>query len=250
MSSVTWDILEQTRLQRDAAGDHPVRVAIVTGLSAVNAYERQTEAADALGLSINDPHPEIATARLQRIDVEMVSHDTARCTLTYDHRDAADEASGGEEDSDIEVGASLVGEEVNTDINGNVMTVSYADHPDQSGLVSRLRPEVTMNYTRRESSSPGAKARSYVGTVNDGGWKFDPGSAARTWLCTGIVGRSADGGDSWQVTYSFQYNPDGWGARVIWMDPDTGRPPSDLVDGTGIKTYQIYEPKAFNGLGL
>ncbi len=52
------------------------------------------------------------------------------------------------------------------------------------------------------------------------------------------------------VDYEFQYLAETWDALVYWIDPDTNRPPSDLVLNTGYKRVQIYETANFASLSL
>ena len=107
--------------------------------------------------------------------------------------------------------------------------------------------------------SPGDTSRTYVGTVNQAGWKVDPSATARTWLCTAITGRSKDKGKTYEVAYEFAYRgsnlytSNGWDAVLYYTDPTTGKPPSG-TSGTngsnGVKVAQIYVEKNFNALGL
>ena len=132
----------------------------------------------------------------------------------------------------------------------------------QGGTTPQFQPTTTLTASRVESVSPGQKSKTYVGKVNSGTWSLDPGCLAREWLCTGIDGSSNDRGSTWNVTYSFEYKPrivdddrlTGWDARVYYIDPDTGRPPSDCNSGDnkgeGYKVVQIYDEINFNALGL
>ncbi|MGH9892754.1 MAG: hypothetical protein ACREA0_12345, partial [bacterium] len=108
-------------------------------------------------------------------------------------------------------------------------------------------PQLVVSETRRESSTPIFKARSFVGTVNSGSiWSGAP----RTYLCTRIDGQTNDNGLTYEVAYEFQYNPQTWDATVVFRDPVTQRPVDKPVDGQGIKTVTIYEERDFGQLGL
>jgi hypothetical protein len=102
-------------------------------------------------------------------------------------------------------------------------------------------------FSRREGFSPAFKSRNFVGRTNSGTWGGDPPGS---WLCTRIEGVSDDGGQTFNVTYEFQYNIDTWLATVVFIDPDTGRPPENLIEGEGLKQVQVYPRVDFNLLNL
>ncbi len=103
-------------------------------------------------------------------------------------------------------------------------------------------------------------AEDFVGTINKPGWLVVPQDPAGVWMCMSIEGISNDSGLSYTVTHSFQHNSDFWEQTVIYIDPNTSRPPKDLavgeVDGEGVfqigskNRYAFQESADFNDLGL
>jgi len=85
----------------------------------------------------------------------------------------------------------------------------------------------------------------YTGTVNDR--EIFGGHPKYSWMCTAIIGASADGGATYQMAYQFQHHPKvytrhkaGGGTEVVggWCKPvgildDNGYPRPDLTEGDG-----------------
>jgi len=232
------------------------RIMIVTGVGGTATNKVITAIATEGFPQVGDAHPDLATCILRSIDAEAVTGDQVRFRLTYSQK-----ISNYTEDATVvEVGATVSQLETNKDINDNDFSVSYtypavykrntamqSVEDTTGGFVTKFVPERIITLTRRESSSPESLANTYVGKMNTYSWRS---GAAKTWLCTGIIGRSNDGGDNYDVTYTFQYRADTWDARVVYIDPNTGKPPDDLVENTGKKTYVIYETADFDNLDL
>lgn len=217
------------------------RTAIVKGLtgtksakiiSAVNSAE-----VIAAGMpEIYDSHPDKSSAKLREIRPSIIDTDTVKCSLVY--RSSGVITNPPLDQTIISVGSSVQQVEVNKDTAGD-LSVSHTYTADeilkfgpfnpalpmpvpQGGTISVFRPQTTYEYSRRQSASPGNYALDYVGKVNSSSWK---GGAAKTWLCTGITGRSSDNGETYDVTFSFQYNPDTWNPEYVFLMPD-GKPPA------------------------
>lgn len=117
----------------------------------------------------------------------------------------------------------------------------------QGGEVDVQIPQLVLQTDRIEKFSPKAKAKEFVGTVNSNIIGTD---LPRTWLCTSIQGRTDNDGESYNVTYEFQFNPETWDAIVVFIDKETGNPPPGLVEGEGIQVVQVYRAKDFNRLKI
>lgn len=161
------------------------------------------------------------------------------------------EPSEAEEDAIIQVGSSVTSSKTEVDNTGAQIVVTLTDQPNQTGSVDIQVPETVLTFTRREPSSPLSKALTNVGKVNStslGGGDF----AAGTLLCLGIEGETTDGGESYNVTYRFQYRPGTWVATVVYIDPETDRPHEDVVisTDTGVVYAEIYEEVNFTSLNL
>jgi len=172
------------------------------------------------------------------------------------------------EDQTIEVGASAEGVEANADVFGNRLQLTYHGKTMPAERIVVLRPRTTLRITRTESESPALKAAKYVGTVNKrGGFRLAKRlNQERCWLCTRLVGRSADNGKSWTVDYEFEYAPlvliprrnetrSGWDYYSFYKDAE-GNVPTDVADGTYPSTdtpeaiWQMYYESNFNDLRL
>jgi hypothetical protein len=118
----------------------------------------------------------------------------------------------------------------------------------QPGTVSKQSPSITLSFRRKETSSPIQVAYENVGYINSVSfYGFPP----ETILCTSIRGESQDGGQSYDVSYEFASNLNTWKATVVHIDPATNLP-NFLADEAigGIKKFDIYKQKDFNGLNL
>lgn len=151
--------------------------------------------------------------------------------------------------------------EILTDIQvKHTFPEDYLDNPSYAGNTYKTGgeatvyvPERTITVTRQVVTSGDAisqLAKNYVGKVNSIVWEFQPSDLSETWLCTGITGVSNDNGVSYTVTYNFTYREDKWYQTIVYIDPNTGRPPIDLVDGEGKKLYALQSNIDFNPLGL
>ena len=259
-----------------------IRSAIVTGL--VGPPESKIpDALNAVGMPrYGDPHPSPIAAgiplSIMRADIFESEPDKAIVTLTYEFPST----SGGfilfeNEPSEttapqIEVTTTLNQLTTNFDGGGNEMFVQHQFPPGEDGVerpptlqlgeASIMVPTTTVNYMRREPRSPLAKARLYVGKTNSMPVFGDP---ARYWLCTHLGGPSDDGGLSYNVTYSFQRAEPhavagqdllpGWDAVIVFIDPATGKPPTNEAGGPvefgiGVKPYVMGRSIDFNLLNL
>jgi len=248
MIQVRIDRIEGSACRLSADGLEADRVATVSGLSG-HAADRLHAAVEAAGIPrIGDAHPTIAGLYAHRIEVVPDGATAAVVTIHYRSRSA----EMGEVPV-VEVGSSVVQTTTDTDEVGRRIAVSYSptgtstDMKTQGARLSVLAPQTTLRFARTEDANPLAKARSFAGTINKTA-VFD--SDAGTWLCTAIGGRSIGGGGAYEVTYEFQYQDQGWQPTASYTDPQTNRPPPDVVDGLGVKTVNIYREKEFKELGL
>lgn len=163
------------------------------------------------------------------------------------------EKDPGETSSDslIQVGSSVTGSTTQVDKDGAQIDVDLTGQTTQVGTVEVQVPEVVLSFERREVASPITKAIANTGFVNSaslGGGTY----AVRTLLCLGIEGVSTDDGESYQVSYRFQYRPATWDAVIAYIDPETDRPHEDIDIGTadGIEVVKVYSEVDFSSLTL
>ena len=260
--SVTLDIKDGTAARYTAErGWEFERIAIAYNVPGTG-QEKFKNAKDASGMPLlYDEHPAVPAATLKGMEFSQIDTDTVRVALTYRQNLAGDYTSN---DPTIQIGSSVQQVESHLDKTGATIELEYAFPSDydartdwrgttqpQGGFFSKFTPQRTYTVTKEESSSIDAVDiegwnNTYVGKINSGSWRNYP---ARTWLCTGISGSSTNGGDTYIVTYSFQFNAKTWAAHVIYVDPNTGKPPTDLVFGTGYKIVEVYDEVSFSNIG-
>ena len=253
--AVTYiDLVDGDSGKQTIEGWELTRMAIVTGVTG-DGHAKIYNAANELP-SIGSAHPTISSIYLREIIPESLDANTVRFRLVYG---IPKYPIMQPRLNTVEVGGTLNQLQTNKDADGDIISVGYTFPSDYkldpnlqskmvntSSLVNKLAPQHSIVYSRLIFNNPQFIARNFVGTVNLGGWYLDGGAAARTWLCTGIVGRSNDDGISFTTTYSFQYRDETWDSVVVFIDPNTGAPPDDLVTGTGIKSYNIYPIRNFD----
>ena len=190
----------------------------------------------------------------------------ARVTVRYGLDPVLASNSGGSASGAVEYFASVIQEEVVTDINGNKLVTAFTGVFPSLTLSSFLnagttsaettiqyakrrhrvvvdKPTVGVRVTRTERSLPKDLIFNMVGSVNSGAWSGFP---ARTWLCTSIDTRGATGGH--EVTFSFSYKKNSW--RAVLTSRIDGAIPNDVTSGNGIESFDVYPLANFNATGL
>lgn len=189
----------------------------------------------------------------------------ARVELAYEVADASTDDSGTPV---LEVGTTLRQVETGKDANGDPITVSY-DWPDGAkgllpdgeakdgathtigGTIRVMKPTSQLRGSfNKATNTPGSFTRAYVGKVNSTTWQGDP---ARTWMCTRATAKLVDNASDpkvWQMDFTFEYDENTWDdeTTVIYIDPETGRPPDGIDDpaDNGIEIIEYYGEKDFN----
>lgn len=263
--TIHLDIIEGNLGKYGADGWEFTRIAKISGIdvhASGSVYGKQGQvitAVEALIASVGDigaAHPSTSSSIISEFRPKSASDEVVEIEIIYKPWAAGDS-------SEVEVGTNVQQTETNKDVNGDLIVLEYT-YPDdyvqdskkagqtiqQGGMISFQKPTSYKVFTKTESSDPSVKARTYVGTTNLLGWTKDPTAAAKTWMCKGIVGRSQNGGSTYRVTYTFEYREDTWDETSIFINPDDGKPPQDLVDGTGIVTVDNVETLNFNNLNL
>lgn len=187
--------------------------------------------------------------------------------ITIARRPVIDSGSTGDEDEidDADLGTLAffyVQRDVQTqfDAQGSQITVTHTyaadDEHGRGGLIVTQGGEVTIQtwqqgirYTRRESTAPASLQADYAGRLNEREWNGYP---AKSILCVGIDGDTADGGASWSVNYVFMIDTfRNFKADVLFSDPmDGGKPPKGLKADKGYKSVDVYPVIDFNPLKI
>jgi hypothetical protein len=162
----------------------------------------------------------------------------------------------------------------NLDVNGSLITTSYTyplNYPydyryrgttkPQGGMISRPVPESTVNvqwlitdgFIAVGTVSTPATAtqivgwwKAFEGKVNSTSYTIGPlMGAARCWRFDKIHCVSNDGGRTYEASALLHLKRNTWDTLVVYMDPNTGMPPPDLVAGVGYKMVATPEETAF-----
>lgn len=235
------------------------RKALVSGLSSSN-WEILTDALDEAGIpsansyldKSNYPH-----LQLVRRDARVIDVDKAEVILVYEKDTGPTQDLGSLGYSGTpelqrpvagKMSASIEQKTTNKDANGDLITVSHTwdisdpDYPTetdtQTGEIDIFVPQKTLTIDGfRTTIEPWVFAERLVGKLNNGTFYGGP---SRTWMCT-EVGFEKESNDVYIMSFQFQHNPDGWDATALFIDPRTGNPPPDIVEGVGYKTIRYQE---------
>lgn len=175
-----------------------------------------------------------------------------RVTVNYSYPDFTNAEPSEDEDAAIvQIGSSVTTSKTELDKDGNQIIVTLTGQPNQTGSVDIQVPQTTIGFRRREPSNPGAKSIANTGCVNSaalGGGVY----AVGTLLCTVLDGESPDGGLSYDVVYSFQYDPATWIKPVVYIDPETDRPHEDvdIAMNEGVAYPEVFPEANFASLNL
>jgi len=248
MPTVKSDLLDGAEIQQDGNSISRTRIFYVCGLSATNpASAILPLALNAPGIpQVGDCDPDIPGLYCrQRRVLPGVGPDDATIYITYKSPDGT---FGNQQR--IEVGATASEVLTEKDRDGNPVTIAYTApggsvYPTLPGKIPTLKSRSTLVITRLEPSSPDAISRQYTGCANSSPWH---NGDANQWRCLGIVGRSTDGGQTYIVTYSFEFNPDGWFETLAY--PNVPLTPSDIQNLNGYAVYAPLPQADFNALGL
>ena len=238
-------------------GDRLIETALITGLAGSAEQRIQTAIRSPQLPRTGDVHHAFPWLSCQSIQADIHPQDGTIALVTIEWRSAA-AGDGGflPEDTPpvLEVSVTVESKQTNYGVNRRPLLVSYDLEDPETGTTSEdeqiatieiFVPHIVIVYRRRERISPGIRALGYIGKVNA---NFMFGDAARFWLCTNLSGESPDAGGSWNVTYGFERNAESWDATVAYHL--NGEIPGDVVDGQGIRTYQVYPEANFAELGL
>lgn len=259
MTTVTSDTIGSGTISKGSDGVTTLlRVFIVEGVSGT-ATTRPATAFEATGIpDVGDQHPDYSAFYCHNKTQEVLEPTTYRIKCEYKDSNNYRNVDSG---SQVSIGATVQTQRTNKDKDGSVIQVGSLD-PDadpkpvetkttkykQGAMVDKQVPVLALNYSRLETSDPTSTIKSYVGKRNSGSFN---GFAAKELLCTRITARSNDGGNTYEMEYEFQYDPNKWDATVTYIDPETGVPPQAVSGVTnGIETFEIYDTADYDTLDL
>lgn len=243
MAALLEDIQNGNGGRLTAEGWEFTRIALVTGLTGLGASKIRAGTQVSGFPAIGDSHPDVPEAKLVDVAGEAESTQVVRYVLTYREKGVT---------PTIRVGSALGQVTTNLDKDDAELVV---EHNGKSVIAeaSVLRPEMNISLEIQIDDGdlpdePGEIAKDFVGKVNEAGWTIDPTADEGTWLCTSIEWESPDNGATWIGRFEFQFRAEGWGQRIYWIDPESGRPPADLVEGTGVIDAEFHALADFNAL--
>jgi hypothetical protein len=260
MATVYMDMLDAdggiSYLERDGSPSRLVRRFKVTGLTGETDWQLAEAARSALnsaGYTYNSAPTGEPGLTLTEVQITSVSGstDTVEGSVTY--------VAIGQEDNTFRfhVDAGLQQKQTQNDRWGNALVVSHTfpanddDYPSETrtqlGEPPVLLPQMRLRATGIiRTYNPLFFAADWVGAVNGTWWA---GGAPGTWLCTGAPASPVyldATPPRWRFSFEFQYQPEGWNPLVYFRDArEGGKPPPNLVQGTGIYYADLYRPKDF-----
>lgn len=252
------DIIELEAVEEEGVVRSLTRKFLVTGLNNTNTDNRTLDEAlsDSNVPSSGDAAPGNTNLVCHRRTVRPVQDSPTKCYVICEYKTVADWAnsfvfSGGSQTSQIQT---------DVDFYGNRIALSYTypnDYP-----VTELRGEVyttsineTVNQTFTTLTATGSLfvtypneiSETWSNTVNSTFWA---GAPAYYWRCSDCQFSGRDIGFGrphlWEFTWTFEKNPQSWAVVAKIIDPNTGRVPDDVIQGTGVKTVDWYRTLDFN----
>lgn len=206
------------------------RKAQISGLSSTAADALVAEMRAATGLPAANSTFTIGTSTLALKTRDFkVSGDRqkAECQLEYELSQTADGGQGDGTPSAFEGGTSLQQVTTQKYRNGTAVTVTYGSDTVPVEL-QYLEPQNTLKASITiTTSTPGSIADAWGGKLNSATWN---GSAAGTWMCMNATFKIRSWEDStWDFSFDFQQNKNGWAPQGVYIDPKTNQPPSDWL---------------------
>ncbi len=248
--TITPDLIKSQSLSINDKGYSSERSFIinnVTGDVAAKLYNSMNSA----GIpQFGDPHPVVPNIFVSSVRALPIKNGTQiSISVTYSPPDIKEDSvadDGSEISGSISVKSSTISDRTYKDINGNFMTVTW--HTGASLIKATRqaevqRPQMSVSLSRIEDIFPKQALIDFVGTINSQGWSGFP---PKTWLCTGI--NVTQGKDGFNVDYDFSYNKLEW--RFVATTLLDGVVPAGATEGNGFTTFEVYEAKNFNELGV
>lgn len=252
-----WDPVQSpTEYEVSANGVRVSQTVIVTGCEATNLPAREAEAINYIGQYVGSTQldPTIcASCYLETIRaapfVTGVPDGGIALVYTYAQRLP---------NQHISLFGSCEQRETTRNNRNELMTVQKdADTPETAEVVTANKyvSAPGLRVSQHETPAGGTtyermftilyRKSVYEGTVNSGFWM---GASARKWLCLGIEAESNDNGWSYDVTYTFLYNPMTWDEHTFWRN-DKGIIPSP-TNSKSAKVEELYVEQNFYELPI
>ena len=253
MISVLMDVLKGARLTHDISGGyHLTRTAFVDGLDPGTVAQMCVQAENAV-TAITGPRgtadPDLPVMNyIDAFEPSLVGPRQVEMLIVIK----------GYPLPTYEIDSSLSQVESNKDINGKTISLQYTYPPRpverstayqwfgppemasttviQGGMYSRPVPQQCFTVKFLVLGDIGAASiwSQFVGSVNSS--QFAIGAIIglpHTWQVKRVHMLSKDGGADFEGQFTVEYRPDTWDTPVVFIDPTTGKPPPDVVEGVG-----------------
>lgn len=245
-----------------ADGKKVTRVFMVTGIQG-NPVDIIPAALTAGSIpQVGDAHPSIGTITCDSVTANPV--DAAEVQVSANYSTLREGQTGVDEEAQVQISFSSSVQSVETNeffdgTNKKLMVLEYTFPPDEDPegtatpkkvvpTASREQAILVATLSRLESEPPLNKAVQFVEHTNK---RTFLGTGARTWLCTSITGVSSDGGETYQVTYTFEFREETWDVKLAWADQETGAIPDDVdTQAEAFKDFQLQPTANFQELDL
>ena len=251
---ITSNGLEVTEsyLVEDIGG--PPALRLINALSAGGVPQTGQSHSSTSDIQVDDASAALADSDPNKVIVTV----TYRRPVVDGNSITNDKGPGGATEVDygvLEVWTTSTETETGVDIDGKQITVSHTyTKGDRAGTtvtqganLAVQVPQSGFRLTRIEDASPLENAARFVGFTNISQWN---GYKRKMVLCVGIDGRTSDGGLTYEVSYNFAVDIDSWVQTVMFVDPETGTRPDDLVPFESLKYYEVYPSADFSGLNI
>jgi len=257
MSVIVEDVIRGATMKQDNNGITATRVFIVSEITG-DGIDKLANALLATGIpTVGDLYPSSLVNNVycdsvtatpinnENTQFNVVASYSGSSALNNDATEATGEAS-------LTVGATLQQEQTTKNANGeDIVLIPKAEmlgkYLKQTGLISVMRPQFTMSFTRIDDENPIENAKKYVGKINSNAF-FN--NESKKVLCTRIEGNSKDNGKTYVTTYQFQI-ADSWKADIAYIDQNNGLPVSGASFENGLKnSADVYKEADFNALGF
>lgn len=202
-----------------------------------------------------DLHPFIPGLTVQSVDVSATGSNSnhAQITANYLKPSAKNQPPQLGEPARYSQSSYLVAKQTNYAAGGStaqgrpllIVRRSSEDRNGQIATAEVLAPVGVIRFTRRETNDGSRAQQTYLGKVNRNNFRRYP---QKTLLCTSITADTDDGGQTYVITYEFQYNPETWIFTAVYTID--GQPIPDPIEGTSIKDYDLYEQADFTQIGI